>query len=120
MKITNPIAVLGEDAAVQHLRKKGYAVIDRNYRRGYGEIDIIALRQGILIFIEVKSRTSEQFGDIRESITSFKLKALLKCAEFYKHTHQDLPNELRMDAIFVTVKNGQVEELEHVENITGF
>lgn len=120
MKITNPIAVLGEDAAAEHLRKKGYAVIDRNFRQSYGEIDIVALKQGILVFIEVKARTSKQFGDIREAITSLKIKSLLKSAEFYKHSHKNLPESLRMDAIFVTIKDGAVEELEHVENITGF
>lgn len=120
MKISNPIAVKGEDAAVEFLQKKGYRIIDRNFRRGYGEIDIIALKDRVLVFIEVKSRTSSKFGEPRESITYFKLKSLVKTAEFYKHTHSNLPDAMRIDAIFVTILKGMVEDIEQVENITGF
>ena len=57
MKISNPTAVIGEDIAVNYLKKKGYKIIERNFRKGYGEIDIIALKKNVLVFVEVKTRT---------------------------------------------------------------
>lgn len=121
MKIANPVAVLGEQAAVDYLKKKKYSIIDRNFRQGYGEIDIIALFDQTLVFIEVKTRSSGQFGNIRESITPWKLKTLTKTCEYYKLIHRSLPDRLRIDAIFVVVsQNNQIDSIEHVENITGF
>ena len=53
MKIVNPIAKLGEDKACEYLKKLGFKILERNYRKTYGEIDIIALDKDVLAFIEV-------------------------------------------------------------------
>ena len=125
MKIVNPIAVLGEDKACEYLRKKGYKIIERNFRKGYGEIDIIAIdsseSEKVLTFVEVKTRTSNQFGSPLESITPWKLKSIIKTAQFYKMIHPNLPDSLRIDAISVVLSDQNlVENLEHVKNISGF
>jgi putative endonuclease len=101
MKIANPTARLGEDLAADFLKKQGYKVIERNFRKGYGEIDIIALKDKTLIFAEVKTRTSEIFGSPFEAITRFKLKTLEKTAVFYKSLHPELPDALRIEAVSV-------------------
>lgn len=118
MKISNPIAVLGEDLASEYLRKKGYKIIERNFRVGYGEIDIIAVKNKTLVFIEVKSRTSDIFGSPAEAITYGKLKSLVKTAEFYKLKNPKLPTQMRIDAVLVTIKGQDEFEIEHLENIT--
>lgn len=129
MRIVNPIGKKGEDLAVEFLRKKGYKIIERNFRKGYGEIDIIAVdpsvysgsKNPILVFFEVKTRTSEKFGTPFESITSWKLRQLLKTAEYYSHSHKNLPCELRVDAIAVVLdSSNNLVSIEHMENISGF
>jgi putative endonuclease len=119
VRITNPIGKKGEDIAVEYLKKKGYKVIERNFRKGYGEIDIVAIKNNVLVFVEVKTRTSETFGTPFESITSWKLKPLIKTAQYYSMIHPELPNELRIDAISVVLE-GLKESIEHLENISGF
>lgn len=121
MRITNPTAVLGENAACSYLTRKGYKIIERNFRKGYGEIDIIALYSNTLIFVEVKTRSSDKYGTPFESIAPWKLKSLLHAARFYKYIlHPELPEDLRIDAIGVQVWGSEVIKIEHLENITGF
>ncbi|EKD86098.1 MAG: hypothetical protein ACD_37C00477G0001 [uncultured bacterium] len=119
MKISNPIAIRGEDIASKFLKEKGYKIIERNFRKGYGEIDIIAVKDKTLVFIEVKTRTSNLYGTPLEAITYFKLKTLVKTAEFYKVLNPKLPEALRIDAVSVLLDNlGNVSNIEHMENIT--
>ncbi|MEK7558953.1 MAG: YraN family protein [Patescibacteria group bacterium] len=119
MKISNPLAVLGEDLACEVLRKKGYKIIERNFRKGYGEIDIIATHKDVLVFIEVKARTSNNFGTPLESVTPWKIKTLLKTAQFYKMKSFKLPDAMRLDAVAVILdKDNNPKEIEHIENIS--
>lgn len=122
MKIANPVAKKGEELAVEFLRKKGYKIIERNFRKGYGEIDIVAIdgngNEKTLVFIEVKTRTSAKFGSGLESIAPWKLKTLIKTSQFYKMIHPNLPNNLRIDAVSVVLSNGQINNIEHIKNIT--
>lgn len=119
MKISNPIARLGEDLACKFLKTKGYKIIERNFRFGYGEIDIVALNQGLLVFIEVKTRISKSYGTPFESITPWKIKTLVKTGLFYKSLHPTLPQSLRIDAVAVLLtKNSELKNIEHLENIS--
>ena len=110
MKIANPIARFGEDKACEYLKKLGFKIIERNFRRGYGEIDIVAIDKDVLVFVEVKTRTSSFYGTPLEAITYWKLKALIKTAEFYKLTHPKLPESLRIDAVSVALLGGNKVE----------
>src|SRR3989344_6550689 len=101
MFIPNPTARLGEEIAAKYLLDKGYKIIERNFRKGYGEIDIIAIDKDTLVFIEVKTRTSRKFGSPLEQITPYKLKALERTSLFYKKLHPKLPDGLRIDAVSV-------------------
>ncbi len=116
----NPIGKKGEDLAVVYLKKNGYKVLERNYRKQYAEVDIIVTKSNVLIFVEVKTRTSDTFGTPLESITSWKLKPLIKTAQYYSLLHPELPNELRLDAISVGLDTSGKSTIEHVENISGF
>lgn len=98
----------GEEIAAKYLTDNGYKVIARNFRIRGGEIDIIAIDpstgsglESTLVFIEVKTRTSNQFGTGLEAITHWKLKALTRTAQIYKSTHLNLPDLMRIDAVVV-------------------
>lgn len=119
MKIASPLARSGEEIATQYLRKLGYKIIDRNFRARNTELDIVAIHKNILIFVEVKTRTSNKFGTPLEQITYWKLKSLVKAAQHYKISHSNLPEAMRIDAISILM-GGSKPEIEHVQNITGF
>ncbi len=115
---------LGEATAVSFLKKKGYRIVAQNFRIRNGEIDIIAIdsqrKEEVLVFIEVKTRSSELFGKPIESITPRKLAALHRALLFYKQTHPKTPHILRVDAVCVLLgSQGKILSVEHMENITG-
>ena len=121
MRIVNPIASFGEGKACEYLKKFGYKIIERNFRKGYGEIDIVAIHENILVFIEVKTRTSGSFGSPLEAITFWKLKSLIKTAQYYKMIHPKLPDSLRIDAVSVILfVDNKVKTIELTKNISGF
>lgn len=125
MRIANPTARLGEDKACEYLKKLGFKILERNYRKTYGEIDIIAIDPSagsgqVLAFIEVKTRTSNLFGSPLESITSWKLRSLIKTAQYYKMTHNNLPESLRIDAVSVILNGQEAKSIELTRNISEF
>lgn len=120
MRIANPIARKGEDVAAEYLKNHGYKLIERNFRKGYGEIDIVAVKGKTLVFVEVKTRTTDLFGGARESIARYKLHKLIQTVQFYRLLHPKLPEALRIDAIFIDVNSEGKFNIEHVENISGF
>lgn len=126
MKIVDPTAKLGEDKACNFLQKKRFKIIERNFRKGYGEIDIIAIdssnqEEKTLVFIEVKTRKSNSFGSPLEAITPWKLKSLIRTAQFYKLIHPNLPDNMRIDAVSIILSSSnEVEEIELIKNISGF
>jgi putative endonuclease len=120
MIISNPVARIGEDIAANYLKKIGYKIIERNFRKGYGEIDIVAIHKNILIFVEVKTRTSNLYGGSIEAISYLKLHKLIRTCEYYKILHQNLPDTMRIDAILIDLKDGEAKSIQHIENISGF
>jgi putative endonuclease len=115
---------LGEDAAVNYLRKRGYQIVQRNFRIRNGEIDVIAIDQSTkpetLVFVEVKTREGKKFGTPLEAITRYKLKYLIRAATFYSMSHPKLPRILRIDAVSVVIGSGKkISEIEHCKNISG-
>ncbi len=73
----------GEDIAAEFLKKKGYKIIERNYRNKIGEIDIIAKGKNDLVFVEVKTRRSDKFGTPSEAVTYYKKQRIVTCAKMY-------------------------------------
>lgn len=78
-----PVGNKGEDIACWYLKKQGYKILERNFRIRGGEIDIVAKDKDFLVFVEVKTRYSHEYGLPVESITPWKIKYLLKTAKFY-------------------------------------
>lgn len=86
MKATDPRKVTGrtgEDAAVRHLEKMGYTILERNYRVRTGEVDIIARDEEYLVFIEVKTRRSKTFGSPFEAVDTRKQQQIIQVASSY-------------------------------------
>jgi putative endonuclease len=113
----------GEDAAVAYLKKEGFQILDRNFRIRGGEIDIVAIDatdgEAVLAFIEVKTRSSSEFGTPLEAITPWKIRALIKTAQFYKLKHPRLPELMRIDAVAVLIDRGTgISTITLVKNIT--
>jgi len=111
---------LGEDIACVFLSKKGYKILQRNFKARYGELDIIALYENTLVFIEVKTRTNLRFGTPEEAITPRKLHELIQTAQYYVLLHPELPKLLRIDVIGIMMDeiSEQVQRIIHTENIT--
>lgn len=108
----------GENLALKKLRSKGYRILDRNFRTPEGEIDIIAQKNKTLIFIEVKTRSTDKFGLAEEAITPQKIKKIIKAGQKYHSLHPKLPELMRVDAVVIKKTDHQKETLEIIENIS--
>jgi putative endonuclease len=104
----------GEDRAARFLAKQGYKILERNYRVPSGEIDLIALHQGEVVFVEVKTRTSDAFGAPELAVTPRKQRQMVKAALGYikyKKLHQ-VP--CRFDV--VAINEASEKEIELIQN----
>jgi putative endonuclease len=97
----------GESLAVTALKKRGYKILEQNYRSKLGEIDIIAAEGSVLAFVEVKARQTDQFGDPKEAITPRKQRKISMVAlEYLKQTGQ-MERSARFDVVAVRMSPGQ-------------
>ena len=105
----------GETAAVKYLKGKGYKILDRNYRKTYGELDIVAQKGENIAFVEVKTRKSDNFGTPAEFVTLKKQKKLIKAAYAYIQEH-NLVAEFTFDIVEVYLAGGKIKEINHIMN----
>lgn len=105
----------GERAAAKFLKKSGYKILEKNYRKTYGEIDIIARHGENIAFVEVKTRKSDAFGTPAEFVTKEKQKKIVKCAYTYIQEN-DLDAEFTFDVIEVYMENNKIKEINHIKN----
>lgn len=109
----------GEELACKFLKKNGYKILERNYRIRGGEIDIVAMDKDYLAFVEVKTRYTHEYGTPEESITFWKLKALLKTAAFYIQKINWGDKGYRLDLVTVDFSNNpEKPKIELIKNIT--
>jgi putative endonuclease len=92
----------GEQLAVRHLRGLGYRIVCRNYRCPIGEIDIIARHKDVLVFVEVKSRSSHAFGSPKSAITPAKKRKLSQVAWYYLQKHDLTEVSARFDVVTIS------------------
>lgn len=106
----------GERLAVQHLQAKGYEIVERNYRRREGEIDIIARLGEVLAFVEVRCRRGSAMGTAIESLSRTKQRRLVALAEAYGQDHDGLPEQRRVDVIGIDLApDGKLLSVSHIE-----
>jgi len=112
MALHNKLGRLGENIAKDFLKQKGFIIIALNWRHLHYEIDIIAGHQNILVFVEVKTRSTFKYGFPDESIDHKKENRLREAAEIYIE-QKDLHNEIRFDIVSI-VKNNFEEKVYHI------
>ena len=108
------VGTWGEDAVATYLAGRGYEIITRNARTPYGEIDIIARQEDRLIFVEVKTRTSNKMGLPEASVNVRKQAHMLACAEHY--AMENAIDHWQIDVIAVEGKVGREPKITHFEN----
>lgn len=106
----------GEDLAASYLRERGYQIVRRNFRYGRREIDIIARRDGVTVFVEVKTRSSDRFGSPGEAVDTRKLGVLRKVALAYLTRHGAADRPCRFDLIGIRLRDGDYT-IDHTEDI---
>ncbi len=107
MSANQSVGRWGEQAAVDFLCAHGYQIAARNVRTPYGEIDIVARKDGIVIFVEVKTRTGKAFGPPEVAVTSRKQAHMLACADYYCQQHE--VDHWQIDVIAVQRVKGKPE-----------
>lgn len=108
----------GEDLACRYLKQLGYQILERNFRIRGGEVDIVAKDKDYLVFVEVKARFNHKYGTPLESITPWKIKALIKTALFYVVKHKWGNKPYRIDVVSIDLIDKENPKIELVKNIT--
>jgi putative endonuclease len=118
MRYKKRLGSWGESVAAEYLAGNGYILLERNFRTEYGEIDLIALIENTLVFVEVKTRTSQKFGYPEEAVSQKKKNHLLASAQTYLQTHQEFDRDWRIDVLAIErIDRHSPPEITHFENI---
>lgn len=110
----NELGHLGEELAASYLGMKGYEILERNWTSGKAEVDIIARKENVLAIIEVKARTSAEYGLPHEFVKKRKIRLLVAAVDTYV-TENELDIEVRFDIVAVLFTNLE-PEIEHLED----
>lgn len=104
----------GEQLAIAHLKQKSYQILETNWRYKKAEVDIIALFENVVIFVEVKTRRTNFFGYPEESVSDAKKRLLSIAAEAYMY-EKKWDTDMRFDIIAITL-NKQTKDIYHIED----
>jgi len=114
MAAHNELGKKGEELAVEFLLKKGYKIVSRNFKFQKTEVDIIARKGKTLAIIEVKTRSTPDFGDPQEFVKAKQIQNLVKAVDYFVDEH-DLDVDVRFDIVAI-IKNKAGTRLEHLED----
>lgn len=116
-KFNKTVGAIGEGEAAKYLQKKGYQILKRNFYTRFGEIDLIVQKDGVTVFVEVKTKSGDQYGEPWEMVGAKKLRQIKMMAQVYltKNGLGEVP--CRIDVVGVWLRDGKVEKLEHWENV---
>ena len=101
----------GEQLALAYLQAQGYVLLEKNWRTGHKELDLIMRQEDVVVFVEVKARSSAAFGTPGEAVDRRKQKKLLEAAQTYLYERGLLEAPARMDVAEVDLLSGQVRHL---------
>ncbi|MGV3503827.1 MAG: YraN family protein [Adhaeribacter sp.] len=104
----------GEETAASYLLAQGYTILARNYRYRKAEIDLIARKDNLLVFVEVKTRSRQDYGYPEEAVSARKIQLFLRTAEEYIYRTR-WSSDLRFDIIAIQT-DGQHHEVYHIED----
>jgi putative endonuclease len=113
------IGALGEQLAVEHLESLGLRVLTRNWRCRYGELDVIAADDAtrVVVFVEVKTRTSDQFGGVVQAVTEQKVRRLRRLAGLWLAAQDGRWAAVRIDVIGVRIGRRRQPEITHLQGM---
>jgi putative endonuclease len=116
-KTNQKLGKMGEDIAAEFFEARGFIVLERNYRTSTGEIDLIVRKDDLIVFVEVKTRTSTRYGLPEEAITSTKQEHMVTSAEEYILSHPENSEFWRLDVLSILINqhngNPQIEWFEN-------
>jgi len=104
----------GEDIAARHLQKQGFRILDRNFSCRLGELDIVARKGDTLVFCEVKTRKTENFGAPELAVHAGKQRKIIRLAQLYMKMHSLKDLKCRFDVIAVEYKKDARPDLKHI------
>jgi putative endonuclease len=113
------IGALGEQLAVDYLTSQGLTVLARNWRCRYGELDVIAVdtAAGAVVFVEVKTRTSDRFGGVEQAVTPQKVRRLRRLAGLWLAAQDRGWSKVRIDVVGVRIGRGPTPEITHLRAV---
>jgi putative endonuclease len=111
------LGAYGEQVAAQRLVDEGMVLVDRNWRCDLGELDLVLRDGDVLVFCEVKTRSSAAYGHPLEAVTPTKGERLRRLAERWLHEHDVHPHGVRIDLVGVLVAARGAAEVEHVRGV---
>ncbi len=110
------IGCRGEQLAAAFLQRQGYALLARNFRVAGGEIDLVAEREGVIVFVEVKTRTSQRYGDPAAAVTRRKQERISRAALAFLARHGLCGRPARFDVVAVSLARGRPPVIEQFTN----
>jgi len=117
-KYKQVVGDFGESLARRYLIDKGYIVIGAKIKSSYQEIDIVAEHQGKIVFVEVKTRTSDSLGEAEEAMDSLKIKNLKKAMQEYALVHNYNFDDLRGDLVAIRIdKSRKIANIKHYRDV---
>ncbi|MBO7128799.1 MAG: YraN family protein [Prevotella sp.] len=117
MAAHNELGKWGEDLAAAYLAKKGYEILERDWKSGHHDLDIIARDEDTLVIIEVKTRRNRLFGDPEEAIDYKKRMSLQSAINHYVKSHRT-GRDIRFDIISIVGTIGSTPEIDHIKDVT--
>lgn len=116
MSAHNELGQWGEEVAANYLESKGYRILERDWKSGHRDLDIIARTANEVVFVEVKTRRTREFGNPFEAVDYRKRHNLLAAINQYVRYRQiDMP--LRLDIISIIAEDMSHPEIEHIEDV---
>ena len=110
----NDLGKWGEGVAADYLEQQGYSILERGWRSGHKDIDLIAFKQGILAFVEVKTRKNNAYIQPQQAVDRHKIKLLMTAANRYI-CNNNIDTEIRFDIVAITGTDYSNYKIEHIE-----
>ena len=116
MAAHNELGKWGEDLAAEYLERKGYTIIERDWKSGRKDIDIIALDDNVVVFVEVKTRRNRLYGEPEDAIDFHKQQSLIQAINHYVKC-KCIRQEIRFDIVSIVGTIGSEPKIEHLQDV---
>ena len=112
----NDLGKWGEEVAAAYLRDQGYVILEKDWASGHRDIDIIALDRDMMVFVEVKTRTSRDITDPEDAVNRHKLQQIARAINHYVRSRR-VDRDIRFDIITVVGHMGEYPEVDHIKDV---